>query len=896
MARDWHALSARAVMKRIGATETGLSSADASARLERFGPNLLPAAHPRAMWRILVDQVRSVVVLLLFIAAAVSFGLGDRLESAAILAVLVLNTTIGFVTDLRARRSMEALLALGAPRATVLRDGGAVEIDATEVVPGDVLVLEAGESVAADARLIRATELQTNEALLSGETLPAAKSAEAVLPGETPVADHDNMVFKGTTVMTGTGRALAVATGSETEIGRIGALVAGIPDERTPLELRLDQLGRRLIWVTLAVAGLVVVLGALRDEPLGGLVKTAIALAIAAVPEGLPVVVVITLAVGVSRMARRMALVRRLPAVEALGSVTVVCTDKTGTLTTGEMTVRVLWAGGARVTLHADPTDARGRFVRGGASLEPADQPPIFEVLRAGALANRGGAALRDDGWHLRGDPTESALLVAALRAGIDPDIERATYPEVGEIPFSSERKLMAVFCRAPDGEGLRAFVKGASARIVDRCDRLLMAEGEVPLDAGARGRLLAESERLGEEGYRVLALAAGDVGSAEEDALEGLTFLGLAAMSDPPAPLAMETIASLHAAGIRTMMITGDQLPTAVSVARTLGLMEAGDQAIEGRVSDRLGRSTLRERGVKLKVLARVDPADKLEIVTALQARGEIVAMLGDGVNDAAALRKANVGVAMGRRGTDAAKEAADMVLQDDRFGTVGAAVEEGRIIFDNIRKFVFYLFSCNLAEILVIVVAGLLLLPQPLLPLQILWLNLVTDTFPALSLAAEPGEPDVMKRPPRDPKAAILSRGFVAGVGFYAGLITAVTLAAFAWTLAHGDTERAITVAFMTLALAQVFHLVNARSREALMGTRRMMTNRWGLGAVLLCIGLQLLAVYLPPLAAVLSLVPLGLDDWAVIGIASVIPALVGQGVKWVRAMRRAIRPGSG
>src|SRR5690606_16013826 len=612
-----------------------------------------------------------------------------------------------------------------------------------------------------------------------------------------------NMVFKATTAVAGSARALVTATGMATEVGRIGELVGGIVEEQTPLERQLDQLGRRLVYLALGVAGLVIALGAAQGIPLGQMLETGIALAIAAVPEGLPAVATITLALGLRRMARRNALIRRLPAVETLGSVTAICTDKTGTLTAGEQTTTVLWLDGRELRITGTGYAPEGEILDDGSAVSPDDDPFLFAALRTAALANRAGIERTDGRWTARGDPTEAALLVAAAKAGLDRDELRSRYPETGEVPFSSERMLMATFHTTPDGDTLAA-VKGAPGRIIELCTRKLTADGERDLDDEGRRRLVAINDDLASRGLRVLALAQKSPAPARvegvgtggapapargEDGLEGLTFIGFAGIIDPPAEGVKESIAAFRHAGIRTVMLTGDQRLTAEAIARDLGVLEPGEETLDGRELARLSDDELAERARRVAAFSRVSPEDKLRIVSAYQQEGEIVAMLGDGVNDAAAMKKAHIGVAMGRRGTDVAKEAASLVLQDDRFPTIAVAIEEGRVVFDNIRKFVFYLFSCNLAEVLVLLGAGVAGLPLPLTALQILWLNLVTDTFPALALALEPAEPDIMDRPPRDPRAAILSAGFLRAIVFFSALITLPSLAAFLWGLSGSE-----------------------------------------------------------------------------------------------------------
>jgi Ca2+-transporting ATPase len=873
LSASWHAESVVEALARLESEPQGLDDVEAARRLGRFGPNRLTPPKPVSAAKILGDQLRSVVVLLLLGAVVISVFLGDHLEAAAIATVLAINALIGFVTELRAHRAMEALLQFDMPRASVLRSGHLRTEAADQLVPGDVVELNAGQHVPADGRLIHSTDLRVIEAALTGESLPVSKAFDLVLPLDTPLAERRNMVYKGTTIGGGTARAVVTATGQATELGRIGVLVGSLQEERTPLERRLDALGRRLVWLALAVAALVAALGRVQGVPLGLVVQTGIALAVAAVPEALPAVATIALAVGLRRMARRHALVRRLPAVEALGSTTVVCTDKTRTLTSGEMSVVRVWTAGEEFS----GLDNRRASGPGSTRLRRA--------LEVAALASRPQAQSKD-GSAAEGDPVDLAVQRAAEKVGIGAsEIARQGTP-VGILPFSSERKLMASFHETRDG--VMAYVKGAPRQVLALADRVLEHDDERTLDDEGRRSLLDVNEAFARSGLRVLAMATGRVGGPGESGLRGLTFVGFLGLMDPPAPGVKATIERLRGAGLRTVMLTGDQRLTAEAVGRELGLLGSEDRVIDGRELDTLSGEELRRALSRVGAFSRVTPEHKLILVKALQEGGDVVAMLGDGVNDAAALRKADVGVAMGLRGTDVAKEAASIVLQDDRFETIAAAVEEGRVIYDNIRKFVFYLFSCNVAEVLVLLVAGVGGWPLPLLPLQILWLNMVTDTFPALSLAMEPGDPDVMTRPPRNPQEAILSRRFIGGVLFYGTLITASTLTAFFWTLSR-DPARAASASFMTLALAQIFHLGNARGMDPVLHPARAMTNRYALWAVGLALGLQFVAMYVDALAGVLAVERLDAKEWFVVLSLGAVPAIVGQTLKmW--------RPGAG
>jgi Ca2+-transporting ATPase len=869
MAATWHSLPVGAVLAELQTEAGGLTSAEVERRRARHGENRLRPPPPTPALKVLVAQLTSVVVLLLVAAAVVSLVLGDRLEAAAVGAVLVINALLGFVTELRARRAMEALLQYQAPRASVVREGRLHVIGAEALVPGDVVQLAPGQAVPADGRLIEGHDLRTVEAALTGESLPVSKTT-APVPPDAPLAERACMVYQGTTVAAGTAGVVITETGERTELGRIGTLVGSLREEPTPLERRLDALGRRLVWLALGVALLVAVLGAARGAPLGLMVEMGIALAVAAVPEALPAVATIALAVGLRRMARRRALVRRLPAVEALGSTTVICTDKTRTLTSGEMTVVRAWASETEADLTTEN--------------EAAAAPAVRALLEIAALASEPQPHAAD-GQRPAGDPVDLALLRVAERAGLDRAALLRRQPRLAVVPFSSERKLM---CSFHDRDGsVVAQVKGAPRRVLDLCARRRTAEGERPLDEQGRQEMLDVNGRLARRGLRVLALAAGPVGAADEASLRDLTFAGFVGLMDPPAPGVKDTIARLRGAGLRTVMLTGDQRLTAEAVGRELGVLSSADEVVDERELSALSEAGLRAKVAAAGAFSRVTPEHKLALVRALQDDGQIVAMLGDGVNDAAALRKADVGVAMGLRGTDVAKEAAAIVLQDDRFETIAAAVEEGRVVYDNIRKVVFYLFSCNVAEVLVLLGAGLLGLPLPLLPLQVLWLNIVTDTFPALALALEPADPDVMRRPPRDPREAILSRTFLSAVLGYGLLITLSTLLAFAWTLGRAP-EQAVTAAFMTLALAQLFHLGNARSREAVLDWRHAVANGWALAALGLTVALQLTAVFFAPLAHVLRVSPLHGAAWAVVLACSLAPGVAGQALKWLAGRR--------
>ena len=889
----WHSLPAATVLDKTGSGSLGLAEKEAAARLAHLGPNVFRVTQPHSPWSILLAQLRSVMVVLLLVATAGAFLSGDLFDAGAILAVLVVNVGIGFVTELKAHRAVEALLALEVTRARVVREGRVREVDARELVPGDVIEVEAGQMVPADARLLQAAELRTLEASLTGESLPADKRADAGLGRDAPLAERATMLYKATSVVAGRGRGVVVATGMATEVGRIGELVSRVADGPTPLEQRLDTLGRRLVGVALGATALVVAIGIGQGMSPKELFQTALALAVAAVPEGLPVVGTIAMAMGVSRMARRRALIRHLPVVETLGSTTVICTDKTGTLTAGEMTVTVVRLHEGEIRVTGAGFAPHGEFRQNDVAIDPDSHPRLRAALRICALTSRGGVAERNGIWVPVGDPTEVAVAVLARKGGLQRDTLLMELPEEGEVPFSSDRMLMATFHREP--AGILILVKGAPRRVLQLCTRVLTASGPREMVEEERRRLLALNGELAGRGLRVLALASRHAPRPGEPEIQDLTWVGLVGMTDPPAPGVKESISRFRKAGIRTAMLTGDQRLTAERVASELGLREQGDTILEGSTVDRLSDRALRQATESSVGYSRVSPEAKLRIIEAYQAGGHIVAMLGDGVNDAAALRKANVGVAMGGRGTDMAKEASDLILEDDQFPTIAAAVEEGRVIFDNIRKVVFYLFSCNLAEILVLLGAGVAGLAPPLLPLQILWLNLLTDTVPALALALEPAEPGIMDQPPRNPREAILSARLTRSIVGYALLIGFCSLAAYAWGLAHypDDPARARTLAFMTLAFAQIFHLGNARGALPVLAPARARANPYALAAVVVTLGLQVMVLEGDALARVLRLSPIGLEGWLIVMSLGLVPAVTGQLFKWIAARRSKYSP---
>ena len=881
-ARAWHALPADDVARELDSGLGGLSAAEARRRLEACGPNLIEAARGVSPWTLLAGQFRNVLIVILLVATALSAALGHGVEAIAITVIVVFAVLLGFVQEFRAERAIEALREMAAPRATVIRDGTEIELPAREVVPGDLLALSAGNRVAADARLLRAVNLKAQEAPLTGESNPVGKRADAVHDADTPLGERRNMVYAGTTVSYGRGLALVVATGHDTEVGRIARMLLEVQPGRTPLQVNLDRLGRTLARAALAVVALIVVLGLARGQPFLEMLVFGIALAVAVVPEALPAVVTISLALGVQRLVKRRALVRRLAAVETLGSTSVICTDKTGTLTRDEMTVRRLYVAGQFVDVTGSGYVPEGQFHTAGLALEVG--PRAREALGAGVRELLEAAVLASDArlvreasrgaWEIKGDPTEGALVVAAAKAELHKDELEAALPRVHEVPFSSESKRMTTLHAGPGGT--IAFAKGAPEVLLAECVAERTPVGDVPLDAAARARILAAAQRMASDALRVIAVARRD-GASAASCERGLTLLGLAGMFDPPRAEAREAIATCARAGIRVVMITGDHPLTAEAIARELGLLE-GRGVVTGAELAAMDGAALEREVERIDVYARVSPADKLRVVEALQKRGHVVAMTGDGVNDAPALKKADIGIAMGVTGTDVAREAAAMTLTDDNFASIVAAVEEGRGIFGNIKKYLMFLLSSNVGEIGLMAAAALLGLPLPLSAVQILYVNLATDGLPALALAVDPPEDDLMRQPPRRPQAGIFGPRIIALMLIGGAWSMLVNVALFAWSLHSGRSlAEAMSMTFVSLVLIQFLKAYSYRSdRHSVL--RRPFANRWLNLAVAWEVTLLSLIIYLPVLQGPFDTYALSAADLAIVlGVAAtVLPVL--------------------
>ena len=919
--QEWHQQAVATVLARLEtAMPAGLPTAEGAARLARYGPNTIRSADRRSPWRMLAAQFLSTMVVILIVAAGAALVLGDYKDTAVIAAIIVLNALLGFQQEYRAEQALVALRKLAVPQVRVRRDGVLQTIPAAALVPGDLVLLEAGNLVPADARVIESMRLRVQEAALTGESEPVEKDP-AVRPGaHLPLGDRQNMVYLGTQVTYGRGQVVVTATGMQTELGRIATLVQTARPGATPLQRRLDQLGRGVAAAALALVGVIAILGLLRGEDWRLLFLTAVSVAVAAVPEGLPAVVTIALALGAQRMLARRALIRKLPAVETLGSVTVICTDKTGTLTANQMTVTALDVAGQQVDWPALLREAMPLLDPQAIGPAPLPVPDLDLVLIGGALCNDAtlqAVAEIPGEYQADGDPTEGALLVAAARRGFGKaGLDRA-FPRVAEVPFDSERKRMTTVHQVtPAGHALLArtqiaapgsrplgaagwiaVTKGAGEGLLACCRAAWVNGRPVALDPPMQQRIETALARLAGQGMRVLGVAVrplvglpdpGEGAAVERD----LLFVGLIGLQDPVRPEVHAAVATCRTAGIRPVMITGDHPLTAQAIAADLGIGGPGE-VLTGAELDALAPAALLDVVGRVSVYARVSPEHKLRIVQALQQRGEIVAMTGDGVNDAPALKQADIGVAMGLAGTDVAKEAADTVLLDDNFATIVAAVEEGRVIYDNVRKFIKYILAGNIGELGVMLLAPLVGMPLPLLPLQILWINLVTDGLPALALGVEPAERDAMRRPPPRPTASIFGQGLGWDI-LGAGLLTALLSLGLGWAAWASGQAHWQTLVFTTLALTQMALALAVRSERDSLFRRGLLTNRPLLGAILLTVALQGAVVYLPFLQDLFHTAPLALHEVALSLALSSVVFWALEGKKWFLRRRERDRAG--
>ncbi len=887
----WWGKSSQDVLEQFGSSQKeGLNAKQIKKRKTKYGLNRLMETKKKNILVIWTNQFKSFIIGLLFTAAVLSFAFNEVVEGIAISAVIIINALIGFFTELKAVRSMEALQKLGGITARVRRDGEIREIHAEEMVPGDIVIVEGGDVVTADIRLLDASKLQADESPLTGESVPVSKTIESV-SNEASLAERSNMLFKGTAITRGSGEGVVVETGMKTELGKISSLVEEAGEETTLLERQLNKLGHKLIWITLAIALIVALSGIMAGKATFLMIETAIALAIAAIPEGLPIVATIALARGMWRMAKRNALINKLSAVETLGSINVIFTDKTGTITENRMTV-------TQMILESGTVNINKQFFKHGESLQPLNDSIFKLALETGVLCNNAYLPQNEtfDEEKAVGEPLEVALLVAAAKAGLKRDDLKKKLPELREEAFDSDVMMMATFHKQK--KKYRVAVKGAPENVIDACSFLQTEAGQVEMNDENRTKWREKNKEMAERGLRVLALATKTVDSVKAAPYDGLVFVALVGMLDPPRELVAEAIQSCKNAGIKTIMVTGDQEITARNIGLAVGLVsESKAKVIHSKEIPTIGGLKSEEKIQQLlqtSIFARISPKQKLDLIDLYQKKGNIVAMTGDGVNDAPALKKADIGVAMGKRGTQVACEASDMVLKDDAFSTIVSAVEQGRVIFNNIRRFVIYLLSCNISEILTVFLASMVNAPLPILPLQILFLNFVTDVFPALALGAGEGNPDIMRQPPRDSKESIITRSRWILIGGYGFMITATVLGALALALVCFGMaeERAVTISFLTLAFAQLWHVFNMRDRDSHPLFNDITGNFYVWGALLLCSTLLIMVVYIPVLADVLKLVDPGFKGWTLVLGMSFLPYLIGQISIELKAKRKRNR----
>lgn len=880
-------MDATEVMASLKSGKLGLSQEEAKRRLVEFGPNELEEKERISPLTIFLGQFKSFLIIILLAATVVSAVIGETVDAAVIAAIVILACVLGFIQEYRAERAVEALKRMAALMASVIREGGEIKIPAREVVPGDIVLLRSGDRISSDLRLIKVIDLKADEAPLTGESVPVKKTIKAI-PGKVPLGDRKNMAYMGTAVSYGKGEGIVVATGMATEFGKIAEMLQQVKKERTPLQVSLDKLGKWIGAITIAVCLLVTTLGIIRGYAILEMFIWGVALAVAAVPEALPAVVTVCLALGVRRMVRHHAIVRKLSAVETLGCTTVICSDKTGTLTQDEMTVRKIYVNGQTIDVTGVGYEPSGQFYLDGKALYLNNDPHLKKLLHICCLCNDAGLNSVNGVWQIKGDPTEGALIVFAAKAGIWRSELSSQFPRVNEVPFSSERKRMTTIHQTPQGKV--AYTKGAPEIIIDSCAHILTDSQERKLNSKYRDHILEVAHEMAGGALRVLGMAykpLSEVIQSAEDAERHMVFVGLTGMIDPPREEVKNAIKLCEQAGIRAVMITGDHKLTAMAVANELDLLKRG-MAISGAELDKLSDEQFKNIVGQVEVYARVSPSHKLRIVEALFNRGQIVAMTGDGINDAPALKRADIGIAMGITGTDVTKEAADMVLTDDNFASIVAAVEEGRNIFKNIKNFFTYGLSCHIGEVLIMLIAMLVGLPIPLIAAQILWVNLITDGLPPMALSVEPLGPGMMRELPRGRK-----EGFFAKPTLYYGfgvaiLITCQTLAVFLWALNTEGLIKAQTMAFTMIVMSEMLNAFNCRSDKYSIFKLGFFTNKPLIYAVISTVLLQLAVIYIPFFQKAFHTTSLSLTDWVIILSVASSTLLVVEITKFVRAWR--------
>lgn len=859
---NWYQLETDEILRHLGSSHDGLSDSDAASRLSKYGPNKLAEQEKIGKLKILAHQFTSPLIYILLIASLVTLLLAEYVDTAVILSVVFLNAVIGYLQEYKAEQSVRALRQMVVPKARVLREGKEKEIDSEELVPGDIVILTSGSKVPADLRLDHTLELKVEEAMLTGESVPAEKNSTNLVGANLTAGDQRNMAFMGTVVVSGRARGIVVETGTGTVLGTIAQELKDVRPVKAPVQEKIDRFSKRIGLLVLAASVAVFLLGLLTGESVRDMFMTAVAAAVAAVPEGLPIVVTIAMAAGVARMARRNAIIRNLPTVETLGSTTVICSDKTGTLTKNEMTVQLVYDGEHTFEITGSGYEPKGEILHEKMPIEPHERDTLVHVFRIGLLCNESDLYEESGQFKVDGDPTEAALIVSAMKCGLNPEAERARYPRRGIIPFESDRGYMATL-HEHDGRKI-IFAKGATEKLLDMCTECLISEHLVRKD------FLRFADILANRGLRVLAMAYKEMPEdtseiTPRDVESGLILAGLQGMIDPPGEEVKQAIEGCRRAGIRTAMVTGDHAITAVAIGKQLGIVPEDERALTGKDLETMSDEDLFHSVQEVSVYARVAPQDKLRIVQQLKRRGEIVAVTGDGVNDAPALKAAHIGAAMGRKGTDVAKEAADMVIADDNFASIFHAVKEGRVVFENIRKVIFFLIPTGIAAILSILMSQLLKLPLPYLPSQLLWINMVTNGLQVLALAFEPGEEGIIDKPPRSPQEGIMSSLLIQRTVLVGFLISLGVIGNFVLALHSGDSlEQARTVAVTTMVFFQLFQAWNSRSETKSIFRMSVMGNPFLFFGMIASIFAHLAVIYVPALQWVFRTVPLALTEW--------------------------------
>jgi Ca2+-transporting ATPase len=867
---EWFQTDVKQTFRKLNTSEHGLSEADVNKRLEEYGPNRLPAGRKVSRIKILVHQFQSPLIYILLIAATVTVFLREYIDTGVIMAVVILNAIIGYIQEFKAEASIRALKKLTVPKARVLREGTEREIDSGDLVPGDIVLLSSGSKVPADLRLIREIELKVDESLLTGESLPHDKTTAPIKEDNLIAGDQKNMAFMGTIVVSGRGKGIVVKTGQKTVLGQIAEEVREVTEVRTPLQAKFENLARLIGFFVLGFSALILMAGTLLGEKLSTMFMVAVATAVSAVPEGLPVAVTIAMAIGVSKMAQRNAIIRKLPAVETLGNTTVICSDKTGTLTRNEMTVRLIYDGTHTYELTGSGYDPGGEILREKIPITKGERKDLIRLLRIGLLCNESNIYEEDDQYKVDGDPTEGALIVSAMKAELNPEEEKESYQLTAMIPFESERGYMATLHRHRGKKII--FVKGAPEKILDMC------ASHMPKGCPKIKEINYYSNEFAKEGLRVIALAYKDVPPEKEDLChedirKDLIYAGLQGMMDPPREESLSAVEGCKEAGIRTVMVTGDYAVTAAAISRQLGIGGDRPHTLEGREIESIDDEVLTERTKDVSIYARVSPQHKLRIVQQFVNLGEVVAVTGDGVNDAPALKAAHIGIAMGRKGTDVAKESSDMVVTDDNFASIVHAVEEGRIVYDNIRKVTLFLLSCGFGELLAIVATIFMRLPIPYIPAQILWLNLITNGLQDVALAFEPGEKGVIKRPPRSPGEGILTSLIIQRTLLMGIILAAGTLYIFISALKAGvPLERARTAALTTMVFFQFYQAFNCRSETQSIFSMSLITNPFLLFSMIAAFFAQMAVIYVPALQWIFRTVPLSSGELIQIALVTI------------------------